>query len=122
MNTERTDVSDKRDSVVVIVRDTLREVTTITVQENERGDTLRVTTVTDREKIRDTNRSRVQDSRVTVKTDTVIVEKRDSVAVETKTDLMNRRPSALSYLKWIFWIIIGLIVLVVTVKVCLLMR
>ena len=59
------------------------------------------------------------------KTDTVIVEKQDSVEVERHTNLINdtnKRPTALSYLKWIFGIIIGLIGLVVTVNVCLLRR
>ena len=77
----RTESVEFRDSLVVEqaeVRDTLREVTTITVQTNDRGDTLKVTQVTDRTKIRDANRFRVQDSRLTVKTDTVYVERRDS--------------------------------------------
>ena len=123
--TDKTDVTDRRDSVVVVERDTVREVTVVTVRLNEAGDTLRCDVVTDREKIRDANKLRVQDSRTMVKTDTVIVEKQDSVAVERHTNLINdtnKRPTALSYLKWIFGIIIGLIGLVVTVNVCLLRR
>lgn len=52
----RTQVSGVRDSVVVQsieVHDTLREVTTITVDRNDRGDTLRQSIVTDRYRGRD---------------------------------------------------------------------
>lgn len=48
LTTDYTNLTDKHDSVTVIIRDTLREVTTITIRENEQGDTLRVSTVTDR--------------------------------------------------------------------------
>lgn len=111
--------------MVVVESDTVREVTVVTVRVNEAGDTLRRDVVTDREKIRDANKFRVQDSRSMIKTDTVIVEKLDSVALETNTNLTydtNKRSSALNYLKWFFWIIIGLIGLIVTVNVCLLRR
>lgn len=111
--------------MVVVESDTVREVTVVTVRVNEAGDTLRRDVVTDREKIRDANKFRVQDSRSMIKTDTVIVEKLDSVALETNTNLTydtNKRSSALNCLKWFFWIIIGLIGLIVTVNVCLLRR
>ena len=39
---ESTNVTNERDSVVIAERDTLKEVTTITVQLNEIGDTVKV--------------------------------------------------------------------------------
>ena len=39
LTTDYTNLTDKHDSVTVIIRDTLREVTTITIRENEQGDT-----------------------------------------------------------------------------------
>ena len=111
------------DSVVVEVRDTLREVTTITVQTNDKGDTLKVVQVTDRERIRSKADVRSQKVDVRVVRDTVYIEKTDSVFVQN-TNLTNptnaTKGSGLrATLKWIFWIIIGLIALIVTVKVCL---
>ena len=110
---------------MIAERDTLKEVTTVTVQLNETGDTVKVSTVTDR--TRASSRDRVRDVAIKVveRTDTVYVEKRDSVYVQTNTGLTNdtkKKPGFLTYVKWIFWIIIGLIGLIVTAKVCSLRR
>lgn len=40
-----------RQTVTLTVHDTIRETTTITIQTNETGDTTRLTTITDRERI-----------------------------------------------------------------------
>ena len=61
-----------------------------------------------------------------VRVDTVYVEKRDSVYIQN-TNLTNptnatKGSGFQATLKWIFWIIIGLIGLIVTAKVCLLKR
>ena len=61
--------------MVVVVLDTVREITTITVRENEVGDTLRVTTVTDRTSSRDRSQLRVKSEKLKVVSDTVYVEK-----------------------------------------------
>ena len=124
-NTSYTNVTNERDSVVIAERDTLKEVTTVTVQLNETGDTVKVSTVTDR--TRASSRDRVRDFEIKVveRTDTVYVEKRDSVYVQTNTGLTNdikKKSGFLTYVKWIFWIIIGLIGLIVTAKVCSLRR
>ena len=105
-------------------QDTLREITTITIDRNDKGDTLKVVQVTDRERVRSRDRFKAQETKIEVRVDTVYVEKRDSVYVQN-TDLTNRtdkRASPLSYLKWICWILIGLIGLIITVKVCLRLR
>ena len=106
----------KVDSVVVAIRDTVREVTTITIRENEQGDTLRVTTVTDRERARERDRVRMQDVRVEVRTDTVFVERRDSVFVSAPAPSATRASPWVSALKWVFWIIVGLSALIIIVK------
>ena len=124
-NTNYTKVTNERDSVVIAERDTLKEVTTVTVQLNETGDTVKVSTVTDR--TRASSRDRVRDVAIKVveRTDTVYVEKRDSVFIQN-TNLTNptntKKSGFLTYVKWIFWIIIGLIGLIVTAKVCSLRR
>ena len=74
-----------RRETVVVERDTLREVTVITVQTNERGDTVKVVQVTDLTRAR--NRDVVSDrqEKTAIKTDTVFIERSDSVAVSTTT-------------------------------------
>ncbi len=112
---------EKVDSVKVEQQDTLREITTISIDRNDKGDTLKVVQVTDRERVRSRDRFKAQETKIEVRVDTVYVEKRDSVYVQN-TDLTNRtdkRASPLSYLQWIFWILIGLMGLIITVKVCL---
>ena len=76
---------DRSRETVVVERDTLREVTVITVQTNERGDTVKVVQVTDLTRAR--NRDAVSDrqEKTAIKTDTVFIERSDSVAVSTTT-------------------------------------
>ena len=90
-------------------------------------DTLKVERVTHRER-ESGSRSMVHGSRSEVKTltvrDTVYIEQRDTVLVEKNRSFSNGTnqsgKSALhSTLKWIFAIILGLIALVITTKVCL---
>ena len=69
---------------------------------------------------------RDKEERLVVKTDTVYIEKRDSSLQvkayglqEDGTPTVSGKLSAVSkILKWIFWIIIGLIGLIVTAKIC----
>ena len=114
---------------MVAVHDTIREVTTITVQTNDAGDTVKVVQITDRDRARNREAVRDKEERLVVKTDTVYVEKRDSSLQlsslgayglqEDGTPTVSGKLSAVSkILKWIFWIIIGLIGLIVTAKVC----
>lgn len=109
---------EARDSVRLELRDTLKEVTTVTVQLNETGDTVKVSTVTDR--TRASVRDRVKDVEVKIveKTDTVFVAVRDSVLVSNTnlTNPTNRASPFVSALKWIFWIIVSLTVLIVIIK------
>lgn len=75
---------EARDSVKLELRDTLKEVTTVTVQLNETGDTVKVSTVTDRTRASDRSQLRDKSEKVIVKTDTVYVERRDSVLVKSE--------------------------------------
>ena len=116
-----------------LARDTLIEVTTVTVQLNEVGDTVKTSTVTDRTRARAFDRRKDVEIRTEIVRDTVYIEKRDSSLrvsslgayglQEDGTPTISSKLSAVSkVLKWIFWILIGLIGLIVTVKVCSLRR
>ena len=119
LTTGYTNVTNERDSVVVEVHDTITITKTITVDRTEVGDTVRISTVTDRERVRSRDWFKAQETKIEVRVDTVYVEKRDSTSV---TSVQGSRASPVSYLKWAFWILIGLTALIITVKVCLLRR
>ena len=107
------------DSVVVAERDTIREVTTVTIQLGATGDTLFQSVVTDRLRGRSRDAIATQKTKVEVVRDTVIVEKRDSVFVKN-TNLVNPTNKAspvVSSLKWIFAIIVAVIALIIVVKI-----
>lgn len=106
-----------KDSVLVEQRDTLIEVTTITIDRNEAGDTVFRSVVTDRTRTRDRDRIATQTTKTVVKTDTVYVERRDSVATSSGGVGGQSGGTALhSTLKLIFLIVISLIVLVIVLK------
>ncbi len=114
-----------KDTVVVFrevaVRDTVKEVTTVTVRENEQGDTLRVSTVTDRLVVRDREKASLVKEVVRVERDTVYVEKRDSVFVEKIGAGATRGPDSrgnavVRVLKWVFAIVVAVTVLVLVIR------
>lgn len=101
------------EQVMVAVHDTIVETTTIIVRENEQGDTLRMSVVRDRDRVRSMSDVRSKKEEVRVVRDTVYVERTDSVRVErgqVRGDGYHRT------LKWIFWIIVGLSALIIIVK------
>ena len=104
---------------MVEVHDTLQVVTVVTVDRNEAGDTVRVSTVTDRERVRDRSAVRAQETRVEVRVDTVYVAVRDSVYVLQNSQISQKSgPSAfISALKWVFWIIVSVTVFIIVLKV-----
>lgn len=110
--------SDVRDSVfqsaLEEARDSVVERTTVTVDRKENGDTVRVCIVTDRERVSDRSRNDRAMYRTMVKTDTVYVEKRDSVLI--KNEKKARASPLLMNLRWIFWIVIALIGLIVVLR------
>ena len=110
---------EARDSVVVAVHDTIMEVTTITIRTNEVGDTLRVAQVTEREKVRNRDAIATQRTKVELRMDTVFVEKRDSIEIRSRPEgggdqRQNRWAQSL---RWVFWIVLGLIGLALVIKI-----
>lgn len=114
---ESTEVT-ARDSVVVELRDTLVETTTITIDRNEVGDTLKVVQVTDRERVRSRTDVRSKKEEVRVVRDTVYVAVRDSTDVRNygATESQSGGTALNRALKWIFWIVVAVIVLIGIVK------
>jgi hypothetical protein len=105
------------EQVMVAVCDSITETTTITIRENEQGDTIKVVQVTERDRLRDRSAVRDKEEKVIVRTDTVYVEHRDSVFVQAASAPSGARASpVVSALKWMFWIIVGLIVLTIVFK------
>ena len=119
LRTEATTRDTVWEQVLVAVHDTLREVTTITLQQNDQGDTLKLVQVTDRTRASRSHDLREKKERTEVRVDTVYVEKTDTLTVNSKPYSLNPQPSPLNSLKWIFGILCLLIVLVITIKVCL---
>ena len=108
-----------RESVVVAVHDTMMETKTMTITKHVDGDTLFRSVVTDRERIRNAADVRSKKEDVRVRVDTVYVEKRDSSYVKNTNgtnDTNSRASPFVSSLKWIFFIIVSLIVLIVVIK------
>ena len=108
------------EQVMVAVHDTIVETTTIVVRENEQGDTVRMSVVTDRDRSRSMYDVRSKKEEVRVVRDTVYVERTDSVRVErgqVRGDSYQSGGTALHRtLKWVFWIIVGLSALIIIVK------
>ena len=120
-SSDRVATYEARDSFTaerVVVMDTVKEVTTITVDRNEAGDTVFRSVVTDRTAARSRDAIAVQKTKTEVRVDTVIIEKRDSVFVKN-TNLANPTNKAspvVSSLKWIFAIIVAVIILIIVVR------
>ena len=116
--------TETRDSVTIKLRDTLKEVTTITIDRNDVGDTLKVVQVTDRTRASVRDSRAAAEVRIVERTDTVYVAVRDSVSSSSTSEatgfkIQDSGSKFVSALKWIFWILIGLMGLIITVKVCL---
>ena len=105
-----------REQVVVAIHDTLREVTTITVQLGQTGDTVKVAQVTERDRFRDRKAVKDKEEKLVVRTDTVYIERKDSVVVK-EANVSHQTSSISHLLKWIFAVICAIIVLIVVVKV-----
>ena len=133
---------DSRDSVrveqvMVAVHDTIVEKVTIVVRQNEAGDTLRLDRVTERERISEKAVSAAASERVVIQHDTVFIAAWDSTDVSdlgfglqssgSLDEIIGRAErmgygkirgwAVISALKWIFWILVCVIVLVIVFKV-----
>ena len=113
----------KVDSVMVAVHDTIMETTTITYvlrqaqEPDEPEDTVKVTTITERDRIRNRDAIALQRTKTEIVRDTVYVQ-RDSVTVKEVAANGNQsgKTTLHSTLKWLFWVIMALMGLVITVK------
>ena len=127
---ERVERHDSVDTECVEVYDTLKEVTTITVQVNESGDTLWQSIVTDRLHSRTRDRIQKTDNNTITTNDSTFFQ-RDSIAKEETNQTTgtlipgltrnpNDEPRASIFrgiLKWTFWIIIAVTVLLIVIRI-----
>ena len=74
LRTEATTRDTVWQQVVVAVHDTLREVTTITLRQNDQGDTLKLVQVTDRTRASNREGYRDREVKIVVNSDTVYIE------------------------------------------------
>ena len=114
-----------REQVVVTVFDTITITKTITIRDNENGDTLRLTTVTDKTKATIRDRYHDVQEKVVVKTDTVYIEKEaeKTVAVagpNTEIDKdgnVTRKVNRFAQsLKWLFLTLVAIIALILLIR------
>ena len=105
------------EKVMVELHDTIREVTIITVDRNEVGDTVFRSVVTDRTRAARREDVAAYRTKTVIKTDTVFVERRDSVLVQSGTKGRARDSPFVSGLKWVFWIVIALIGLGIVLRI-----
>ena len=110
--------TESRDSVKLELRDTLKVVTTITIDRNDAGDTLRVTQVTDRDRVRDRSQLRDKSEKIIVRVDTVYVAVRDSMDVWSygATESQSGGTALHRTLRWILAIAFLLLASVVFVR------
>ena len=104
-----------REQVMVAVRDTIVETTTITVDRNEVGDTLFRSVVTDRTRAASRDHIAAYKTKTVIKMDTVYVERRDSILVKN-TNQARASPFE-NTLKWMFFIVLALIGLILLLRI-----
>ena len=120
----RAEVRSQRDEV----HDTLTITKTITIRENERGDTVRMSVVTDRERSKAEVRglrAEVRSKRAEVRSqkDEVrglraeVRSQKDEVRGLGVEGAATRTSLVVSALKWVFWIIIAIITLTITITI-----
>lgn len=116
-----------REQVAVVIRDTMKEITTIVIRESETGDTLGMTTVTDRTRASARDRYRDVKEKVTVRTDTVYVEHQadrqtvvagSDVEIDKEGNVTRHVNRIAETLKWVFFVIAAMAVLLVVIKIC----
>ena len=124
---QRTEVrglrADERDSirveqVMVAVHDTIVETKTITITKTETGDTLRLEKTTERDRFSDRAQISNREVEVRVEHDTVYIATRDSVSSSTFQGSRgsSRASPVVLTLKWVFWIIVAVTVLVIVLR------
>ena len=112
---------------MVVVLDTVKETTTVTVQQNDVGDTLRMITITDRTRASTRDRYHDVQEKVLIRTDTIYVEreseKQVTVAVGPNTEIapdgtVTKKINRLAQtLKWVFLTLIALSVFIIVFRI-----
>ena len=117
VRSQKSEVRSQRDEV----HDTLTITKTITIRENERGDTVRMSVVTDRERSKAEVRglrAEVRSKRAEVRSQKDEVRsQKDEVRGLRVEGAATRTSLVVSALKWVFWIIIAIITLTITVTI-----
>ena len=110
--------SSRVEQVMVAVHDTLTITKTITIRENEQGDTVRMSVVTDRDRVRDRSQLRDKSEKIIVRVDTVYVAVRDSTDVRSygATESQSGGTTLHRTLKWVLAIAFLLLASVVFVR------
>ena len=105
--------------------DTVKEVSTVTIRESESGDTLRITTVTDRTRASLRDRYHDVQEKVLVKTDTVYIQKESdkqfvaagpNVEIDKDGNVTKHVNRTAQTLKWVFFATFAIAVLLVVLK------
>ena len=111
---------------MVTVIDTIKEVTTITIRESETGDTLRMTTVTDRERVRSMSDVRSKKEDVYVRTDTVYIEKEadktvaaagPGTEIDEQGNVTKKVNRVAQTLKWLFLTLVAVIAIIILIRI-----
>ena len=106
---------------------------TITIRENEAGDTVRVSTVTERDHVRDRSQLRVKSEKLKVETDTVYVE-RDSLRfthstgsgqayslpgteIDEQGNVTKKVNRVAQSLKWVFLTLVAIIAIIILTRI-----
>ena len=110
---------------MVVVFETISEVTTITICENEQGDTLRATTITDRTRASSRDHYHDVKEKVLVKTDTVYIQKESdkqfvaagpNVEIDKDGNVTKHVNRTAQTLKWVFFVLIALLLTVYSLR------
>ena len=102
---------ERQDSVIVAVHDTLTITKTITIRENEHGDTIRMSVVADRERLRSMSDVRSKTSDVIVKRDTIYIARKDSVLV--KNEKLKVKSDWASTIRHLLNLVLGILVCII---------
>ena len=114
---EMTRAEVRMDSVVVAERDTVREVTTVTIQLGAMGDTVFRSVVTDRERGWSRDAIAMQKTKKEFVRDTVYVERRDSIEIRSRPEGQSGGTTLHTTLRWVLAIVVAICVLVIIIKV-----
>lgn len=126
MRVESVESVEKVDSVIVESSDTVREVTTITVQLNDTGDTLKISTVTDRTTVRDHDRTQYRTESVEVRVDTVYEEKEvdktvavagPNTEIDEQGNVTKKVNRVAQTLKWLFLTLVAVIAIIILIRI-----